>query len=322
MTIWAQLVHISYNFWSDTPDPRRPASYRDAMQFDDGLWEELTQRMADRGLNTVVLDLGDAVRYESHPEIALEDAWSTARLRDELARLRELGLEPLPKLNFSTGHDAWLGIYQRQVSTPAYYQVCQELIAEVAELFGGPRLFHLGMDEETAANQPNSRLVVIRQHELWWEDLGLLADAVTTSGSRPWVWSDHAWRKPQDFYWKMPRSIVQSNWHYDLNFSDENEDDRPRVQPTPEIRDWRYLTYLDLDDHGFDQIPTASNYRQAKSFERTVDFCWKRLDPSRLLGFLQTTWKPTTTEFRDPHLQAIDQVGSAIARAAGAEGDR
>ncbi|WP_052667007.1 hypothetical protein [Nitriliruptor alkaliphilus] len=321
MTTWAQLVHISYNFWSDTPEPRRLSAYRDRMQFDDGLWAELTQQMADSGLNTIVLDLGDAIRYESHPEIALQDAWSTARLKDELARLREIGLEPVPKLNFSTGHDAWLGTYQRQVSTPVYYEVCQDLIAEVGELFGGPRLFHLGMDEETAANQPRSRLVVIRQHELWWEDLNFLADEVTKTGARPWVWSDHAWRHPQDFYWKMPRSIVQSNWHYDLNFTDADEGDRPRVQPVPEVRDWRYLTYLDLDDHGFDQIPTASNYRQAKSLESTVDFCRRRLDPSRLLGFLQTTWKPTTREFEDHHLQAIEQVGGAIARSDAEPGD-
>ncbi|WP_129664142.1 Tat pathway signal protein [Phytoactinopolyspora endophytica] len=314
MTIWANLLHISYNFWSDSPEPRRLSAYRDEMQFDDGLWTELTQKMADSHLNMVLLDLGDAVRYESHPEIALKDAWSTARLKDEVARLRELGLEPIPKLNFSTGHDAWLGVYQRQVSTPVYYEVCKDLIAEVSELFGGPRLFHLGMDEETAANQPRSRLVVIRQHELWWEDLCFFADEVTKAGARPWVWSDHAWRHPQEFYWKMPRSIVQSNWHYDLDFTDDNENDRPRVMPEPENRAWRYLTYLDLDDQGFDQIPTASNYRQARSFGLTVDFCRRRLDHARLLGFLQTTWKPTIPQFRDHHLQAIDQVARAVAQ--------
>ena len=68
--------------------------------------------------------------------------------------LRALGIEPLPKLNFSTCHDAWLGPYSRMVSTPAYYDVCRDLIDEVAELFGGPRFFHLGMDEETAQHVP------------------------------------------------------------------------------------------------------------------------------------------------------------------------
>jgi hypothetical protein len=314
MTIWASLIHISYNFWSDTPEPRRVSAYRDTMQFDDALWTELTQHMSDSGLNIVVLDLGDAVQYRSHPEIALKDAWTVARLEEELARLRELGLEPVPKLNFSTSHDAWLGIYHRQVSTPVYYDVCRDLIEEVSELFGTPRFFHIGMDEETAVNQPRSRFVVVRQHELWWEDLAFFEDVVTRSGSRPWVWSDYAWRHPQEFYWRMTRSTVQSNWHYDLTFTDENEENRPRAMET-EVRDWRYLTYLDLDDQGFEQIPTASNYRQAKSFEATVDFCRRRLDPSRVLGYLQTTWKPTVQEFRAHHLQAIDQVARVIAAA-------
>ncbi|WP_166353000.1 Tat pathway signal protein [Phytoactinopolyspora limicola] len=314
MTIWAHLIHISYNMWSDTPEPRRVSAYRDAMQFDDRVWYEVTQRMADGGLTMAVLDLGDAIRYRSHPEIALGDAWTVERLTEELDRLRGLGLEPIPKLNFSTSHDAWLGDYHRQVSTPAYYQVCADLIQEISELFGRPRFFHIGMDEETAANQPRSRFVVVRQHELWWEDLAFLEEKVTATGARPWVWSDYAWRHPQEFYWRMSRSTLQSNWHYDLVFTDDNEDDRPRIQPAQEVRGWRYLTYLDLDDQGFDQIPAASNYRQAKSFEKTVEFCRRRLDPARLLGFLQTTWLPTVGEFRAHHLAAVDQVAQVIAQ--------
>ena len=74
-------------------------------------------------------------------------------MRDEVVRLREMGLEPIPKLNFSTCHDAWLGPYARMVSTPQYYQVVKDLIAETIEMFGNPRLFHLGMDEEALVHQ-------------------------------------------------------------------------------------------------------------------------------------------------------------------------
>ena len=41
-------------------------------------------------------------------------------MRKELDRMRALGLEPLPKLNFSTCHDAWLKDYHRMISTPQY----------------------------------------------------------------------------------------------------------------------------------------------------------------------------------------------------------
>lgn len=308
MSIWANLLHVSYNMWSDRPDPQTPTAYSDSLQCDDGLWAELTQRMADSGFTMVVLDLGDAVRYESHPEIAVAGAWSTQRLREELGRLRGLGLEPVPKLNFAAGHDAWLGEYARQVSTPTYYRVCGELVAEVAALFDRPRLFHIGMDEETAHHQRRHAYVVVRQHDLWWHDLEYLAGRVTAAGSRPWVWSDQAWRHAEDFYLRMPRSILQSNWYYGEVFDGLAETGRPRDLD----RDEYALTYLDLDDHGYDQIPTGSNWTNPQNFERTVEFCRRRLAPERLSGFLQAPWHPTLPAFRDHHLAAIDQVARAV----------
>jgi hypothetical protein len=47
--------------------------------------------------------------------------------------------------------------------------------------------------------------------------------------------------------------------------------------------------------------------------QKTVETCRQWIAPERLKGFLQTTWRPTMAEFRDQHLQAIDQ----LARAAG-----
>jgi hypothetical protein len=84
--------------------------------------------MAKAGMNMVVIDVGDAIEYASHPEISVKNAWSSTRLGEELARLRSLGLEPIPKLNFSTAHDQWLHDYSRMVSTPVYYKVCAEVI--------------------------------------------------------------------------------------------------------------------------------------------------------------------------------------------------
>lgn len=75
------------------------------------LWNELQQKMLGVGVNMVVIDLGDGVKYESHPEIAVRGAWSVKQLRQELAKLRKMGIEPIPKLNFSATHDIWLGPY-------------------------------------------------------------------------------------------------------------------------------------------------------------------------------------------------------------------
>lgn len=312
--IWANLLHLSYNMWKDTPGDA-PTSYSPELRCDERLWVELTEKMADAGFTMLVIDLGDGVRYESHPEIAVNGAWSTDKLQQELARLRSLGLEPIPKLNFGAGHDAWLGAYSRQVSTDVYYRVCADLIAEVGSLFGAPQYLHLGMDEESAHHQKGQQYAVIRQHDLWWHDLMYLVDETVKTGARPWVWSDYAWRVPQEYYTRMPKSVVQSNWYYDTVFN-ANEAGRPRELGSHE----QSLGYLDLDEHGYHQIPTGSNWRIPENFELTVEFCRRRLAPDRLLGFLQTPWKSTEPVNRDHHLQAIDIVKKCIQLYCASEG--
>ncbi len=306
--VWANLLHLSYNMWCDRPvkswghlskENLGIATYQPYLRFDDKLWEELTQHMADAGMNMVVIDLGDGIQYESHPEISVRDAWSVERLRKELASLRKLGLEPIPKLNFSTAHDAWLRDYARQVSTPLYYKVCQDLIAEVARLFDKPRFFHLGYDEETPENQHPYAYAVVRQHELWWHDFEFFVKQVEQHGVRPWIWSDYAWKHGEEFLKQMPKSVLQSNWYYGVDFKD-----------TEDCVQW----YGKLEQHGYDQVPTGSNWREPKNFGLTVQWCRQKIAPSRLKGFLQTPWLPTLEKFRQKHLDAIDQV--AVARAA------
>lgn len=96
--------------------------------------------------------------------------------------MRSLGLTPIPKLNFSTGHDAWLKEYSRMVSTPVYYQVCEDLIKEVAEAFDYPEYFHLGLDEEDAKNQRRLSYCCIRQGDLWWHDAYFFFDICEKRG--------------------------------------------------------------------------------------------------------------------------------------------
>ena len=231
---------------------------------DDRLWNDLTARMAAAGMNLLLIDLGDGVRYESHPEIAVANAWSPERLGKELARLRKMGLEPIPKLNFSTAHDVWLGSYRRQISTPAYYKVCGALIAEVAKLFGGPRFFHLGYDEETAGNQVNNDYVVVRQHELWWHDFEFFVGEVQRHGMRPWIWSDYAWKHHDEYFERMPKSVLQSNWYYGATL--------PEAATAVKL-------YGDLERHGYDRS-TGSNFENPRNFGETVKFSGGKSRPS------------------------------------------
>ncbi len=298
--IWANLLHLSYNMWEDRVAPECPErGFAPYLRCDRGLWTDLTVHMAEVGMNMLVLDLGDGVQWQSHPELAVEGAWTCQELREELVRLRDLGLEPIPKLNFATTHDAWLGPYSRCVSTPLYYEACRDLIAEVVALFDGPRLFHLGMDEEGYDCQRYYEYVVIRQLDLWWHDLEVLVGEVTRNGSRAWIWSDDIWHHHDEFLARMPQSVLQSNWYYATRFDDE-------VVPA--------RSYVDLETAGYDQIPTGSNWSNDDNFHLTVEYCRRQVAPERLLGFMTAPWRPTLEKHRQHHLNAIDQVGAMIAK--------
>lgn len=297
---WGYLIHLGYNMWSDR-------DYKDALEyvvaqpklrFDDSLWNDLLKKMKDEGVNLLVIDLGEGVQYESHPELAVEGSWTRDRLKEELGKVREHGMEPIPKLNFSTCHDTWMGPYARCVSTDTYYKVCADLIAETIALFDSPRYFHLGMDEETAENQVDYAYSLVRQHELWWNDFLFLVDNVTKGGARPWIWSDYVWRHPEMFYEKMPKSVLQGNWYYGETFEDNID---------------AVKAYVDLEAHGYNQAPTGSNWSTPACFENTVAFCAEHIARERLKGFLQTVWKPTVEARRERHFQAIEQVGRARA---------
>ena len=295
--IRANLLHLGFAMWA------KPAG---TLECEDAEWRILTDRMAASGFNMALIDVGEGLLYESHPEISAKGAWPKAKLSAELSRLRGMGIEPVPKLNFSAAHDIWLGEYHRMLSTPEYYRVCEDLIAETAELFGGPRLFHFGYDEEDVWDQVGHQHLSLRQGELWWHDLLWFVRTVEKHGMRPWMWSDRIWEHRDEFLSRMPRSVVQSNW-YDAGLFDARAFRWPRV-----------ANYVDLDRHGFDQMPTSSNFVTDVNTRRTVEFCQANISRERLMGFLQTSWLATTAANRAKNVAAIDQMAAAMATASGA----
>ena len=153
--VWSYLAHFGVNSWKDVPlSPSLPAKwltscYADHVRFSEASWRRLSAALAKAGCNQIVIDLAEIVRYPSHPELAVKGSWSVEKLRAELDRLRGMGFEVIPKMNFSATHDTWLKDYHRMLSTPEYYKVCEDLIRDAVEMFDHPRFFHLGYDEES-----------------------------------------------------------------------------------------------------------------------------------------------------------------------------
>lgn len=313
---WSFLMHLGFNMWADPAEkdgipafPERIAKDNncacDYLRCDRTVWNETVDKLQQNGCNMIVIDLGEGVQYESHPEISAKGAWSKTELSGEIARLRSMGFEVIPKLNFATSHDEWLGIYSRMVSTPEYYRVCGDLIDEVSELFGNPRLFHLGMDEECLSVQSELNLCVIRHGELFWHDLFYFAKKAEANGARPWIWADYIWlskRTRESFISHMTKDILCSNWYY------------YRFDDTEGYKYDSFSAYEDLEKHGFDQIPTASNCYCPENLDLTVEHSKKVIAPERLKGFMMTTWRPTLPDKREILFEAADLLGSAKAK--------
>lgn len=286
--MFGYMTYLSYHMWDDEyTQPRgwyMKNRYNVNNEVDLGVWDEMVRFLAEHKYNALLIDVGDAIRYESHPEICAPDAWDKDFLKKKLDEIRALGIEPIPKLNFSTCHHTWLKEYRRMVSTPIYYQVCSDLIAEVAEVFDNPRLFHLGLDEEdTVGNQRNRECVHIRCEELWWHDVYFYLNEVEKRGMRPWVWADPCFEKPDAFLSRMPKSVMMSNWFYNYF----------RIWPEDHWHSKAIKTYELLDKAGFDQIPTASCYEIGSyNVFQTLAHGKAVLSPELLKGYMVAPWKP------------------------------
>lgn len=322
--MWSFVFQLSMNSYSEDaaacgiPDSAY-LKYRPEMHWDDTLWAEVVPMLVDAGCNHIVLSLSDGIRYDSHPEIAVDGAWTPSELRAEVARLKDLGITVAPKLNFSADHDLWLGEYGRMVSTSTYYQVCSDLIEEVISLFDTPPLFHLGYDEETYENQTWYEYAVVRQHGLWWQDFEWFLKQVRSRGSRPWMWSDFAWKHAAEVAERIPRSVLQSNWYYAANFDRDVDAASARergLDLSVPVGEGRTETtplqaYVDLDEMGFEQVPAGSVWSDDDNFRRTVEFSQRHLTSERVLGFMQTVWKPLLPEYRDRFLLGVQKFREA-----------
>jgi len=284
--MWTYLIHLSTNMWADEGGTFKLKPYYPEFHTDEKVWRQVVNFLPEQGFNTLLIDVGDAVQYESHPEIAVKGAWSKDRMKKELDYIRSLGLTPLPKLNFSACHDAWMGEYSKMLCTKPYYRVCADLIREVCEIFDSPSCFHLGLDEEGLPCQSKYSICHIRIGEQWWKDVYALFDECEKNGTRPWVWADPCWDKPQEYARKMPKSVLQSNWWYDPL---TRKEDGSFTDPCAEM-------YHFLDREGYDQVPTASTWCYQFNIPETVEMCKTDLSAAHMKGMMAAPWQLTTGE--------------------------
>ena len=85
----------------------------------------------------------------------------------------------------------------------------------------------------------------------------------------------------------MSKDILQSNWFYHL-FADYSASNKSRQTAIE--------TYDLLDKHGFEQIPTGSNWNTWRNQYQMVGYGNDRLSTESLKGFLSAPWLPTSAD--------------------------
>jgi len=314
--VWGALLHLGSNMWRDwIPGERYPQSAeeeaklvkegklefkssrlyatRDYFSTDWASWRKQVDCIRQNGLNTVFIDVGEAYAYPSHPELHVRGSLGFDEMQKVLADIRALGLEPVPKLNFSTGHDQWLREYHYMTSSPAYYRVVSDVIRDTCEVFGFPRYFHLGFDEEIFAACGRRQLCVMRQGDIWWKDFLFCVGEVERHGARAMLWSDKICAGREEFFKRMPKTVLQVPWYYGKDFSEKGLTWKPEFEKSQkwDIQNNLAPALVELANAGYDLMPCTSNWSTDQAADAMLGFCKKRIDPARIKGFFTAPWR-------------------------------
>ncbi|MBE6700271.1 MAG: hypothetical protein E7582_00065 [Ruminococcaceae bacterium] len=304
--IWATYATLGYRMWTYRKAPK-------SFTFEEEAWKSLVRCAKDKGLNMIILDLGEGVQWKSHPEISIEGAWSHEKVKEEVLRLREMGIELIPKMNFSACHHLWLGEYRLMMCTHTYYTVCRDLIEEAYEMFLHPSYIHLGMDEEGSETQFKiyDHIVNYRKGDIYWHDYKYLTDCVRELGATPWVWGDSAIDDYEGFRKAVTPEddLIVNPWWYHawkeehFNRLDSREDWFCHLKTHPELTYFEELHartmegYRTLAKDGYKLVPCGSFLgRDEWCFDDLLDEFRGLCKKENLLGFMTAPWRHTRVE--------------------------
>ncbi len=249
----------------------------------------ILDQMKESGFNTVILDIGDGVIYNSHPELTRHYSVPMDDLKQFADRARELGIDFIPKLNFSRSgrnmHDKWLYPHWDEKNfvrmRNEYRQVALEIIDEIIKVCKPQNYFHIGMDEDHH-----------RSLAQYVETISFFHSYLKSKGLQPVVWNDTAYEnrdviaqvhadKMKAAEPDLPKDMTHIIWDYDL----VHEGLLQR-----------------LTDFGFEVwVAPGGNLERIEKWDKVI-----RKEGGD--GFLFTNWIKCSVENKEKLLNQIDQL--------------
>ncbi len=204
--MWGILIHFGENMWGE--EKASPV-----LRFDREVWNNVVNKCVENQLDTILLDIGEGLKYPGYPELWAEGAWEPEEMNKEVKHLKKLGISLIPKMNFSAAHDTWLKDYGKEkISTPEYYEMCNSLIKTAYEVFDSPEYIHLGLDEESPdiATPEN----FYRTGKKYLEDYKYLVDCVKETGATPCFWNSPFLHDEEAYDYFDTDCVIYSEMYY------------------------------------------------------------------------------------------------------------
>ena len=210
LPIRGYLLHLTHY------DPVWCANKEKEKPFDLKVGLELIDAMAEAGLNLLLIDTKDGVRYESHPELARPYTQPMHVLRALVALAAEHGIDVAIKLNFSQSalhrHNDWFRPHNGLFDSAEYWKLGFEVIDELISVARPARFFHIGMDEDHS-----------RSYRQYIAAIGTLHAGLKKRDLRTVIWNDSACGWPAADIHKeksllaeelAPKDVIHVVWDY------------------------------------------------------------------------------------------------------------
>jgi len=209
LPIRGYMVHLTHY------DPRWCQRKSREKAFDVKVALELVDAMGEAGLNLLVIDCADGVKYKSHPDLARPYTAPMGHLRKLVGRARKKGIDVVPKLNFAMSplhqHNQWFRPYRNYWDDETYWKHAFQLIDELVDVCKPERFFHIGMDEDHDRTIDEFAAAINTLHE------GLEERGLRTIMWKDWQMYPGGRVHREKSYLaekKIPRDVVQLLWNY------------------------------------------------------------------------------------------------------------
>jgi hypothetical protein len=287
--------------------------------------KRITDLAKSSGFNTLVISLGNAVKFRSLPGKLRPGAWSVDELMTFVNYAKQLGLNVIPQINLLTHQEMFFGnshpdlmfnISTYDPRKPEVYKLVTTYIDEIISVLH-PSAIHIGHDELKGflleRNIFSNEVIgwLLGEHslpsKLFLLDVLHIHDYLSARRIETWMWGDMlispkefpemlAWRLHggalgygKTLRTEIPRDIVICDWHY--------SDDQPD-----------FPSLAAMQNEGFRVI--GSTWKTSKTTQAFSRYAAQHA----AYGMMATTWIQVPSKEWDVTERIIRESGEAFSK--------